>query len=335
MNSRRVARELAKLHLALVLSIKDEEVAKLVKERTVITGGSIVSLLLSEWVKDYDLYFTDKETTLRVAEYYVELFKKNRKALRKQDIKRTSNIELYVTKDNKRCSKDSDFDRIRIKIPSAGVIGEDSEEENYGYFESQPDELGAETYINEAMREAIQEADAVDGGLLDTYENSEGELFRPVFLSDNAITLSGKVQIVIRFYGSPDQIHENFDFVHCTNYWESRTKQLVLNPAAIESVLTRDLRYVGSKYPVCSVIRLRRFLKKGWFANAGQILKILMQISKLNLEDVGVLDEQLTGVDTAYFFEMVRILKAEQKKLKKQGKSIDQTYIATIIDRIF
>lgn len=40
-----------------------------------ITGGAIVSLLQKEHPKDYDVYFTNKETTKVVAEYYVRKFK--------------------------------------------------------------------------------------------------------------------------------------------------------------------------------------------------------------------------------------------------------------------
>lgn len=92
-------------------------------------------------------------------------------------------------------------------------------------------------------------------------------------MSTNAITLSHRLQIVNRFYGKPDEIHDNYDFVHCTNYWTSWDSELVLRPAALEALLTRELRYVGSKYPVCSLIRVRKFTARGWSINAGQIFE--------------------------------------------------------------
>ena len=52
--------------------------------------------------------------------------------------------------------------------------------------------------------------------------------YRPVYLSTNAITLSDKIQIVIRFYGEPEEIHKNYDFVHCTCYWTSWDDKLEL-----------------------------------------------------------------------------------------------------------
>ena len=153
--------------------------------------------------------------------------------------------------------------------------------------------------------------------------------FRPVFMSTNAITLSHKVQLVLRFYGEPDEIHKNYDFVHCTNYWTSWDNKLTLRQEALESLMTKELHYVGSKYPVCSVIRLRKFIARQWTVNAGQILKMLMQINELDLTSHNVLRDQLTGVDSAYFCELLGKLK------EKDPDKINTAYLVEIIDRLF
>lgn len=183
--------------------------------------------------------------------------------------------------------------RIKIKIRSAGVAGEmpQAEEDNEDITED------------------------------------EGEKYRPVFLSANAITLSNKVQLILRFYGEPEAIHKNYDFVHCTNYYCDGN--LVLYANALEALLTRELRYIGSKYPLCSVIRLRKFIKRGWTINAGQILKMCMQISQLDLADINVLEDQLIGVDAAYFNQVIEALK------EKGTDRVDAAYLSTIIDRMF
>jgi hypothetical protein len=56
-------------------TIDDEEVYKLVKKNTVITGGSIASMINNEKVNDYDVYFTNLGTTVAVAKYYIKKFK--------------------------------------------------------------------------------------------------------------------------------------------------------------------------------------------------------------------------------------------------------------------
>lgn len=172
----------------------------------------------------------------------------------------------------------------------------------------------------------------------DTYEeqqeaalqiNDEKEAFRPVFLSTNAITLSNKVQLILRFFGEPDVIHKYYDFIHCTNYWTSWDGNLILSQGALESLLARELRYVGSEYPICSVFRLRKFIKRGWTINAGQVLKMCWQISELDLSDPKVLEDQLTGVDVAFFGELVSKLK------NKDPEKVNAGYLVEIIDRMF
>ncbi len=153
--------------------------------------------------------------------------------------------------------------------------------------------------------------------------------YRPVFMSTNAITLSHKVQVVLRFYGEPEEIHKNYDFVHCTNYWTSWEDKLQLNQAALESLLSKELRYVGSLYPVCSIMRLRKFIARGWQINAGQILKMVMQVSQLDLLDPKVLEDQLTGVDSAYFCQLI------EKLAEKDPDKVNAAYLVEIIDRIF
>lgn len=298
---------------AWIASIEDDEVRALAEKNTIVTGGCIASMLLNEQVNDFDVYFKTHEATKRIATYYAARFKpKNRHG-----------IECAISvQDNE--------GRVKIVIQSAGVASEDGAETDYQYFES-ASEGQAAGYVGEVMQDP--------GDIEDTYQDTEAAaletiddgkpLYRPVFMSTNAITLSHRVQIVLRFYGEPDKIHENYDFVHCTNYWTSWDSHLELRPAALEALLTRELRYVGSKYPICSLIRLRKFIKRGWSVNAGQILKMCMQLSELDLKDPKVLEDQLTGVDVAYFIEVINKVK------EHDPTKVNSAYLIEIIDRMF
>lgn len=296
-----------------IASIEDPAIQKMCKADTIVTGGAIASMLLREPVNDFDIYFRTRATTLAVAQYYVKKFGPK--------IVKGHATPITIMEDD---------DRIKIVVKSAGIASEDGTGESYQYFEGDPDPdaLAASAYVGEVMQDP--------GNIQDTYEAAETQAledddpeYRPVFLSTNAITLSGKVQIIIRFYGEPDQIHENYDFVHCTNYWTSHDNHLELRPAALEALLARELRYVGSKYPLCSIIRVRKFVGRQWTINAGQILKMCMQLNDLDLKDVAVLEDQLTGVDVAYFNEVIDKLRA------KDTERVDGAYLLEIIDRMF
>lgn len=159
-------------------------------------------------------------------------------------------------------------------------------------------------------------------------EKDEAHNYEPIFVSTNAVTLKGKIQLIFRFIGAPEEIHSMYDFVHCSCYWTAATG-LVCNEKALLSILTKELVYQGSKFPVCSIFRLRKFIARGWTINAGQVLKIIMQINDLNLLDIAVLEDQLTGVDVTYFQILIDQLK-EQETVMTSSK-----YLMTVLERVF
>jgi hypothetical protein len=238
----------------------------------------------------------------------------------------TGNIQVWVDDGAHRLTDQGEFEelpteqhtsRVQIVVKSSGAISEKGEAVNYQYFEGvDPNSPFVENYVEE-LAAAVQET-----------EGKEKSKYRPVFLTANAITLSDKVQLVLRFYGDPEGIHENYDFVHACNFWTSWERKVTLKAEALESLMAKELRYIGSKYPVCSIFRVRKFLNRGFSITAGQLFKICHQISELNLSDFDVLREQLTGVDTAYFEEVI-------KKVKAKGldsNTVDSSYLMQLID---
>lgn len=156
----------------------------------------------------------------------------------------------------------------------------------------------------------------------------EGKKYQVAFLSQNAISLTDDLQIVLRFNGNAEQIHKTFDFIHATNYFTFKDG-LVTNIKALESIISKDLKYQGSLYPLTSIIRMKKFINRGWSINAGEMLKIMFQISELNLRDPEVLEEQLIGVDIAYFAKLIDILRGVDESKLSTG------YLNEIIDRVF
>ena len=302
MKSKTIVAVLSKKINAWINTIEDEELKKLVKRDTVVTGGSIASMLMGEEVNDFDVYFKTKDTTLKVAQYYVDRFNVIKK------FRGGVPIETYL---------DTSGEYLEIVIKSAGV---DSVEggQNYKYFETTQVDHDAGEYLDEVFEKDKIETDEVE---INQYE--------PVFLSSNAISLKGKIQIITRFYGSPDEIHKNFDFVHCTNYWESDNGKLTLKKEALECILSKTLVYQGSLFPICSIFRIRKFVERGWRINVGQILKMCLQINDLDLKNPQVMKEQLTGVDVAYFTEIWRKLN------QKNPEKIDTAYLIELLDRMF
>lgn len=154
---------------------------------------------------------------------------------------------------------------------------------------------------------------------------------RPMFISRNAITLSDNIQLITRFYGEPEQIHKTFDFVHATCWYTYKNDHLELPANALESILSNTLYYQGSLYPIASIFRMKKFISRGWRISAGDMLKIMWQISELDLTNRELLIDQLTGVDQIYMDALVNALTADNLEPEKRNS----VYAAEVIDRIF
>lgn len=314
-------------------SITDREVQKSIQKDLIITGGCFTSMIQNEAPKDFDCYFRTKETVLTVARYYIDLWneehKKQENAIGKftkvfllDGAKPDKEILEYYQVDSPDKSRSHMIsnitpDRVKIIFPSDGVVGNPEEVHSN-------EELGTPEKV-------VGELDEISA---DEILESEKKRYFPVFMSSNAITLSNGIQVIVRFYGEPDKIHDTFDFIHTKAYWDNGKHELCIPKDVYEHVVNKTLNYTGSKYPVCSIFRVRKFVQRGWTINAGQLLKMCLQVSELNLMDIDVLEDQLIGVDSLYFMNLIQQFRAQAEK---DGKAftLSTSYVISIIDKIF
>ena len=295
MKAKTIKAVLRKVHSDWVDSIDDKELCALVRKNTIITGGCIASMLLREPVNDYDIYFTDQRTVIRACEYYINKFYK---------LNPESKTQLRIDVTN---------DRVKIKLDTRDL--RPAHEPGYQFDEQPVDYDDPET----------KEPAVVDDS------KAKLPMYRPVYISANAITLSNKIQLVIRFYGPAETIHENYDYEHCKCHWTSDHGTLVLPASALEALITKELVYTGSKYPLASIIRSRKFIQRGFTINAGQYLKMCMQLNEFDLTDLFTLEDQLIGMDAVYFAALLAAIPED----KRIDNKVNIHYIMTLINRFF
>jgi hypothetical protein len=316
---RRTIRKLIRDKLnKFIASIDDPTLAHDIKDEVLVTGGAVCSMMLGEKVNDYDVYFKSLEMTKRVAEYYVQKFNQAKTGTDTVEYKPAVKVESRLN-----LAGESE-DRVLIYMKSAGTAGVD--QEAYKYFEAQPDQATEDfvSSLSASSDDMDQIIDLVDEVKTPTHK------YKPVFMTDNAITLTDRTQIIIRFYGEADQIHKNYDYLHCTGVYDYASDKVIITPEMMECLLSKTLVYSGSLYPLASVLRMRKFIKRGWRISAGQVLKMMRQVSDINFEDPVQLKEQLMGVDVAYMHQLITALQN-----RDANQRIDSTYLAVLIDTIF
>jgi hypothetical protein len=278
-------------------SIEGEQLREDVRKNLLLSGGSITSLLQGTPVNDYDIYIQDIDVLVRLAKYYCPGIVLDGR-LRNQYIKN--------------------------KYPKY--------DEQNPFWMDLDEKYAPELLVRLLTLKSDQvKLDIVSAGIkkdLLCEVGKEPAKYQVAFLSQNAISLTDDIQIVLRFSGSVEEIHKTFDFIHATNYFTFK-EGLVTNIPALESILTKTLKYQGSLYPLTSIIRMKKFIQRGWTVNAGEMLKMIFQVSELDLKDLVVLEEQLIGVDVAYFSTLIEILRGVAPE------KITPSYLSTIIDKVF
>lgn len=306
-------------------TITDYDVRSLVKANTIVTGGSIASMLLDEKVNDIDIYFRNIETVRAVAKYYNKLSGDRLELMdgrvrpndfpTDEDLQRQEEIYGNVNIAQRVVAWKSMNGEVRIKLYHPA-----------GYYSV----TGDPALMDEEPQS--QEENSIFTSIQEAREQVKEGSYSPLFFTSNAITLSDGIQLVLRFFGEAEELHKNYDFVHATSYYDYKAKKVTVPYAAYESLMNKELKYIGSLYPVTSVIRTKKFIKRGWTCGAGTYFKILFQVSELNLRDIDVLTEQLSGVDIAYFGLMIDALKNRDAS---KSDDITYQYISELIDRIF
>jgi hypothetical protein len=287
------------------LATLPENLSKKVRPNIVVSGGSIASMFLREDVNDYDVYLMDMDVLFELCKFYGDKHDVGTLDGRKRD---------QMLQDEYGWTPGE-------PVPTFQEEGDYQSERFVRLRSLRNDQIKMDTGTGKRINQTKN-----------TNENGETIPFSVKFISPNAISLNNDVQVVCRFSGSVEDIHRTFDFIHATNYFTFETG-VVTNIQALESLLTKQLKYQGSLYPVTSIIRAKKFIKRGWNIGAGEYLKIMFQISELMLTDPVVLEDQLIGVDVAYFGMLIDILKAKYEK--EPDFKLTSPYLNEVIDKVF
>lgn len=310
-------------------TIEDKELRNDVRQSLLLTGGSICNMLQQMDVNDYDLYFMDMDVLVRLCKYYVS------------DIPSIEIMDGRKKDEYMKVVEERHISNVNYVLGANTINLNETNIKELLADESLPDDVRKELeterdFAHKSVAIRTLQPTQVKMYMSDPsgYNPDKGKKkekkpkkYTVSFISPNAISLHGDIQIVTRFTGSPETIHKTFDFVHATNYFTYKDG-LVFNPEALLSIQSKQLFYQGSLYPLSSIIRVKKFINRGWKISAGEQLKMIYQCSKLNLDEPDTLEEQLIGVDVAFFGHLMDILRGEKE-------SYTTEMLMNAIDKVF
>ena len=135
--------------------------------------------------------------------------------------------------------------------------------------------------------------------------------------TDSALSLISnghRVQLVKVITGAPQNVIETFDFTVCQAAYQFYDG-FFFGKDFFQHLAQRRLVFnVAAEYPICSLYRLAKFVKRGFHFSGIDAIKLGLRIQALDISDVKELRRQLMGIDTLFLKELTDSLKGQDAK---------------------
>jgi len=131
-----------------------------------------------------------------------------------------------------------------------------------------------------------------------------------------------KVQLIKRIYGQPCVVIGRFDYTICMAAYLPMSHRIVLEEDFLYHLSGKELHYHIGEYPLASLWRAKKYLKKGFNFPAVEIIKLALTINSLNIKDYKGLKEQLEGIDTLFLMDLTNALLKKGDEEFELGKAI-------------
>jgi hypothetical protein len=155
-----------------------------------------------------------------------------------------------------------------------------------------------------------------------------------IFLSNNAILLKNKIQVVFKFCAEPEVLFNTFDFEHCKVYSRPTSSgllfsELTFTGKSLESLVEKRLIYSPgqSRFCLSALARLCKFLNRGWSVPPATLLGIVKDVSELDLSSKEVLELQLSS-----FYGLPPNIVKEALYLAENNQKVDFSKLISILE---
>lgn len=139
-----------------------------------------------------------------------------------------------------------------------------------------------------------------------------------------------RYQLISAEYGPPDALIRKFDFTMCMGAFHDG--RFILDSLFLKHIAQRRLCYnANGKYPICSLWRAAKFIKRGWKLPGIEAIKLALAINNVGIKDFADLKEQLLGIDTMFLAELTSAIAQNSEKRYDFGEAID--FIGNFLDQ--
>lgn len=135
--------------------------------------------------------------------------------------------------------------------------------------------------------------------------------------TDSALSLmvgNRRLQLIKCVTGTPNKIIDGFDFTICQGAFHIQSG-FTFGDDFFRHLAQRRLVFnIKAGFPICSLYRARKFMKRGFSMSGIEIIKMGLAIQNLKIDTYADLRKQLMGIDTLFLKDLTDSLKGEEEK---------------------
>lgn len=103
--------------------------------------------------------------------------------------------------------------------------------------------------------------------------------------------------IYFKFFESPEEIFNTFDFTVCMGAFDFKTENFILHENFLKHNSQRILMFnKDTAFPIISALRIGKYNKKGYYISKAEFLKVMLTVSLCKISSYKELKEQIGGM---------------------------------------
>ena len=130
-------------------------------------------------------------------------------------------------------------------------------------------------------------------------------------------------QLICATYADPENMLDTFDFTICMAAWK-QTGEFIFNDRFLQHCSQKRLCFnTNAKFPICSLWRALKYIKRGYKLPAIDLIKIALCINNVDLKNRKELKRQLMGIDTMFLKKLTDALDKDGELSYDFGEALE------------
>jgi hypothetical protein len=157
-----------------------------------------------------------------------------------------------------------------------------------------------------------------------------------MIIDDNDVQL-----IHFKFFQSPDEIFDTFDFTVCMGAFDFSTEQFFLHPDFMKHNSQRIIKFnKNTAFPIVTLLRVQKYKDKQYTISKPEFLRIALKCMDLNITTIDQLKDHLGGMYGINYDKIVNLEEGEEFSLdlvldKLGDIALDEEYFKKPVELCF